>query len=264
MADKARPRRKNAPGAGRPAGPMMPCGWGCGQLMRAGQVRGHFRDCPKRPGRPGATASSGSPHDLGASPHPPAAAMPGVTWSADEPSGPQAVVVPELAPPLGGAAKPSSSELNDDERRERSEQPVGTAAFPEALGVPAGPPREPPAPVAARRVPVPVSADGDPLVAAEEAEVRKALEPYGAAAIAARLLAACRKQDPGCTPAQITEVLQSRHTETLQADHPSSWISLYVPRFFQGGYQPPGDRRRKQTVAELWTLKGRVTPRSWR
>ena len=45
-------KRKNAPGAGRPAGPTMPCGWGCGKLMRAGEVRAHFRDCPKRPGRP--------------------------------------------------------------------------------------------------------------------------------------------------------------------------------------------------------------------
>ncbi len=73
----ARERRKNAPGAGRPFGPSMPCGWGCGKAMRAGEIRAHFRDCPKRPGRPAreegdqphtsgvrvAESSSGAPHE---------------------------------------------------------------------------------------------------------------------------------------------------------------------------------------------------------
>jgi hypothetical protein len=52
-------KRKNAPGAGRPAGPTMPCGWGCGKLMRAGEIRAHFRDCPKRPGRPAKATPTG-------------------------------------------------------------------------------------------------------------------------------------------------------------------------------------------------------------
>ena len=156
MADQqARPRRKNAPGAGRPAGPAMPCGWGCGQLMRAGQVRGHFRDCPKRPGRPTVEGLSV-----------PLVDGPGSSANAS-------------------VQNPSSSELTDHQRQDGSERPVGKAPSPEALVVAAGPPREAPAPVAATRVPVPVPPVGDPLAAAEEAEVRKALEPYRASAVAA-------------------------------------------------------------------------------
>lgn len=38
------------PGAGgRPQGPRMPCGWGCGDSFTATQLRPHFTVCPKRP-----------------------------------------------------------------------------------------------------------------------------------------------------------------------------------------------------------------------
>jgi hypothetical protein len=33
---------------GRPPGPQMPCGWGCGELLSTGNVREHFASCPKR------------------------------------------------------------------------------------------------------------------------------------------------------------------------------------------------------------------------
>ena len=64
MADKrAGAKRKNAPGAGRPAGLAMPCGWGCGKAMRAGDLRAHFRDCPKRAEiPPSSPAAAGGPN----------------------------------------------------------------------------------------------------------------------------------------------------------------------------------------------------------
>jgi hypothetical protein len=34
---------------GRPAGPAMPCGWGCGANLTAVQIREHFTNCPRRP-----------------------------------------------------------------------------------------------------------------------------------------------------------------------------------------------------------------------
>ena len=34
---------------GRPSGPRMPCGWGCGAKLSATEMRGHFTRCPKRP-----------------------------------------------------------------------------------------------------------------------------------------------------------------------------------------------------------------------
>ena len=35
---------------GRPPGPRMPCGWGCGAQLTARLMRGHFTDCSNRPG----------------------------------------------------------------------------------------------------------------------------------------------------------------------------------------------------------------------
>ena len=35
---------------GRPPGPRMPCGWGCGAQLTAQLMRGHFTDCSNRPG----------------------------------------------------------------------------------------------------------------------------------------------------------------------------------------------------------------------
>lgn len=34
---------------GRPAGPLMPCGWKCGESLTAREMRTHFVTCPKRP-----------------------------------------------------------------------------------------------------------------------------------------------------------------------------------------------------------------------
>ena len=34
---------------GRPRGPQMPCGWGCGAKLGEHQMRAHFTKCPKRP-----------------------------------------------------------------------------------------------------------------------------------------------------------------------------------------------------------------------
>jgi len=33
-------------------GPAMPCGWGCGALLSAREMRQHFARCPMRPGVP--------------------------------------------------------------------------------------------------------------------------------------------------------------------------------------------------------------------
>jgi hypothetical protein len=35
---------------GRPPGPRMPCGWGCGAELTARLMRGHFTECSNRPG----------------------------------------------------------------------------------------------------------------------------------------------------------------------------------------------------------------------
>ncbi len=34
---------------GRPPGAAMPCGWGCGEILTARQMRAHFAICPNRP-----------------------------------------------------------------------------------------------------------------------------------------------------------------------------------------------------------------------
>ncbi len=34
---------------GRPRGPQMPCGWGCGAKLTGIQMRAHFTICPNRP-----------------------------------------------------------------------------------------------------------------------------------------------------------------------------------------------------------------------
>ena len=34
---------------GRPAGPRMKCGWGCGEQLTASRMRTHFTVCPERP-----------------------------------------------------------------------------------------------------------------------------------------------------------------------------------------------------------------------
>lgn len=36
--------------AGKP-GVTMPCGWKCGARLTATQMRQHFTDCPKKPGK---------------------------------------------------------------------------------------------------------------------------------------------------------------------------------------------------------------------
>ena len=41
----------NANRGGRPAGPRMPCGWGCGATLASTDMRTHFTECPKRPTR---------------------------------------------------------------------------------------------------------------------------------------------------------------------------------------------------------------------
>lgn len=45
MSAPASPRH---PG-GRPRGAEMPCGWGCGALLTARDMRTHFATCPNRP-----------------------------------------------------------------------------------------------------------------------------------------------------------------------------------------------------------------------
>ena len=41
---------KGHPGwGGRPVGPKMPCGWGCGAKLTASEMREHFTRCPKHP-----------------------------------------------------------------------------------------------------------------------------------------------------------------------------------------------------------------------
>jgi hypothetical protein len=35
--------------SGRPAGPQMKCGWGCGEQLTGRNMRAHFTRCPKRP-----------------------------------------------------------------------------------------------------------------------------------------------------------------------------------------------------------------------
>lgn len=91
-----------------------------------------------------------------------------------------------------------------------------------------------------------------------------ALEPYrGSIADAWRLLANCRKKDPHCTPAQIAEVLQASHAQIVGRDHPLLWTVILVPRFFEGGYQPCGDPRRKRTEAELRPRPPFETQRGW-
>ena len=40
---------KPKPTRGRPSGPRMPCGWGCGASLRASDLRTHFVSCRKRP-----------------------------------------------------------------------------------------------------------------------------------------------------------------------------------------------------------------------
>jgi len=37
------------PITGRPPGPRMACGWGCGAQLTASEMRGHFARCAKRP-----------------------------------------------------------------------------------------------------------------------------------------------------------------------------------------------------------------------
>src|SRR5580698_1178476 len=45
-----RPRRRNSKvKRGRPPGPRMKCGWGCGTRLTASQMRAHFTVCPSRP-----------------------------------------------------------------------------------------------------------------------------------------------------------------------------------------------------------------------
>jgi hypothetical protein len=34
---------------GRPRGPRMKCGWGCGAQLTGRYMRAHFTTCPKRP-----------------------------------------------------------------------------------------------------------------------------------------------------------------------------------------------------------------------
>ena len=45
MAKKGKVRR------GRPESPRMPCGWECGGSYTSTEMRAHFTDCPRRPGR---------------------------------------------------------------------------------------------------------------------------------------------------------------------------------------------------------------------
>jgi hypothetical protein len=51
---KRKAKRPGAPAGhpgwgGRPRGVEMPCGWGCGAHLSAGEIRDHFKNCPKRP-----------------------------------------------------------------------------------------------------------------------------------------------------------------------------------------------------------------------
>ena len=41
--------KKEKHAGGRPPGPLMPCGWGCGDNLTVVQMRTHFRDCINRP-----------------------------------------------------------------------------------------------------------------------------------------------------------------------------------------------------------------------
>ena len=56
-------KRKN-PG-GRPRGPLMPCGWGCGANLTAVEIRDHFSHCPSRPDRQSTSAPKGRPRPVG-------------------------------------------------------------------------------------------------------------------------------------------------------------------------------------------------------
>ena len=49
---------KNCLPGGRPPGPTMPCGWGCGAALTASQIRPHFTGCPMRPQKTSITITS--------------------------------------------------------------------------------------------------------------------------------------------------------------------------------------------------------------
>ena len=68
--------------------------------------------------------------------------------------------------------------------------------------------------------------------------------------IASQLVTACRKKDPLCTLAQVAEVVRSHHADIRGADNAIAWILGQVPRFFEGGYQRPGDHG-----ARPWTAR---------
>ena len=95
-----------------------------------------------------------------------------------------------------------------------------------------------------------------PLVSAEVVELYKEVQPYGGSQdFASQLVTACREKDPSCTPTQVLEVVRSHPADIRGADNAIAWIYWQVPRFFEAGYQRPGDPRRETLEGQIRILR---------
>ena len=95
-----------------------------------------------------------------------------------------------------------------------------------------------------------------PLVSAEVVEVYKEVQPYGGSQdFASQLMTACREKDPSCTPTQVAEVVRSHYADIRGADNAIAWILGQVPRFFEGGYQRPGELQRETLEDQIRVLR---------
>ena len=103
---------------------------------------------------------------------------------------------------------------------------------------------------------VSVASGSPPLGSAEVVEVYKEVQPYGGSqGFASQLVTACREKDPSCTPTQVAEVVRSHHADIRGAGDVFAWILGQVPRFFEGGYQRPGDARREILEGQIRLLR---------
>ena len=103
---------------------------------------------------------------------------------------------------------------------------------------------------------VSVASASPPLVSAEVAEVYKEVQPYGGGQdFASQLVMACRKKDSLCMPTQVAEVVRSHYADIRGADNAIAWILGQVPRFFEGGFQRPGEPRRETLEDQIRVLR---------
>ena len=161
----------------------------------------------------------------------------GAGHSGDEPERP-AEVVPE-PPSTGPAASAPGGEA-------RPAPPANSAADCQGTSVAVGgTPGE-----------ASVASGSPPLVSAEVLEVYQEVQPYGGSQdFASGLVTACRKGDPLCSPTQVAEVVRSHHADIRDADNAIAWILGQVPRFFEGGYQRPGEARRENLEGQIRVLR---------